>query len=164
MDSRPPTAAERFAIAATAYCAWAEGEPLDSHSDARAARMLCAELFRRAIDLPLIFADVAGCKEHNEDRRSVYHRLASLPVNMYSTCSDVLLVSPDLPTVGNLADDLADTWLDVRNGLEVCESGYPSAATWHWRFYFDTHWGRHLTSALHVLQTWLGANDDDAEM
>lgn len=161
LDGRPPTTAEQFAIAARMYCAWAEGEPLDSHSDARTARMLCAELLRRAIDLPQIFADAPEGKEHSKDRRRVYHRLASLPVNMYSTCSDVLLVPPDPPAVGDLADDLADIWLDLRNGLELWESGYHSAATWYWRFHFETHWGRHVTSALHVLQTWLGENNDD---
>ena len=55
--------------------------------------------------------------------------------------------------VGSLADDLADTYFDLKEGLALQEAGEtePSRVIWEWRFSFDIHWGEHALSALRSL-------------
>ncbi len=58
----------------------------------------------------------------------------------YWTTADVFDSSE--PEVVNLpiADDLADIWRDLRNGLNRLEAGGQlSDIVWEWRFLFDVH-------------------------
>jgi uncharacterized protein DUF5063 len=55
---------------------------------------------------------------------------------------------------GNLADDLADIYWDVKPGLVDCLSGWKGAleaAVWHWQFKMRFHWGRHAVDAMKAL-------------
>jgi hypothetical protein len=55
-----------------------------------------------------------------------------------------------------LADDLADIWRDLKQGLRALDDGAPpDDVTWEWRFGFYTHWGRHATEALRALHARL---------
>jgi hypothetical protein len=55
-----------------------------------------------------------------------------------------------------VADDLADIWRDLKPGLLGLHSGAgPNDVTWHWRFGFYSHWGRHATEALRALHARL---------
>jgi hypothetical protein len=57
----------------------------------------------------------------------------------------------------SLADDLADVWRDVKEGLLVFRKGPLAArehAIWMWRFGYHTHWAQHAAMALNPL-TWL---------
>lgn len=56
----------------------------------------------------------------------------------------------------HLADDLADIYRDLKNGLLWLASGEDvREVVWEWRFGFWTHWGRHLTEALRVIHARL---------
>ena len=54
---------------------------------------------------------------------------------------------------GSLADDLADIYGDINEGLVLLEGpkGSPSEAIWNWRFQFGSHWGQHAVDALRVI-------------
>ena len=53
----------------------------------------------------------------------------------------------------SLADDLADVWRDLKEGLMALQSGATEAdVAWEWRFGFHTHWGPHAQSALRALR------------
>jgi hypothetical protein len=58
---------------------------------------------------------------------------------------------------GSLADDLADIYRDLKEGLVTNESctASPEDKIWGWRFSFCTHWGKHAIDALSVLHTRL---------
>ena len=60
-----------------------------------------------------------------------------------------------LPEVlcGSLSDDLADIWRDVKVGLLEFDKSEASLdeAIWHWRFSFQTHWGKHAIGAIAAL-------------
>ena len=55
--------------------------------------------------------------------------------------------------LGSLADDLADIYFDLKEGLALHESGEsePDQVIWEWRFSFDIHWGEHALSALRTI-------------
>jgi hypothetical protein len=51
---------------------------------------------------------------------------------------------------GSLADDIADIYRDLKEGLvlkETCRSG-PEDLIWQWRLSFYSHWGKHAIDAL----------------
>lgn len=54
------------------------------------------------------------------------------------------------PVVGDLGDDLADIYRDVKNGLVAFNKGSTNEAIWHWQFGFRFHWGDHVVDALRV--------------
>src|SRR2546425_8319859 len=58
----------------------------------------------------------------------------------------------------SLADDLADIYRDVKNGLLAEQSlagARPNDLLWTWRFEFESHWAAHAAGALRALQTAL---------
>lgn len=153
-----------FAEAATAFCRWAEGAPADATSEALTARLLAAEVFRRVLDLPQRDAEVDAPEISNDDYHRIRVRFGALPFNFYSEVFDPLVVpAEDEPVVGDLSDDLADIWRDLKRGLLLWERNERDAAAWEWRFHFDVHWGHHITGALYALQSWLSANPPDDE-
>jgi hypothetical protein len=143
-----------FVAAAEEYCAWAEGEPRESVAEARLARRLVAELFRRAIELPHVESEIEAPEIPYEEWRRIYDRFGSLPVDMYSECFNPLVVPPEEPVVTHLADDLADLWRDLKGGLLLLRSGHVDAAVGQWRLQFTIHWGHHAAAALYALQSW----------
>jgi hypothetical protein len=48
---------------------------------------------------------------------------------------------------GSLADDIADIYRDLQEGLVLCEAR-PQDAIWEWRLLFYSHWGKHAINAL----------------
>ena len=55
------------------------------------------------------------------------------------------------PVVGDLADDFADIYRDLRRGLGKWRLGDSAGAAWEWQFHFAAHWGEHATSAIRAL-------------
>lgn len=53
--------------------------------------------------------------------------------------------------VGSLSDDLGDIYEDLREGIDLLDSGHACDAIWHWRFHYDNHWGDHAVDALRAL-------------
>lgn len=145
----------RFAHAAREFCLWAEGTPAAGEIEMLIARRHLANLFALALDLPNIACDVnEPAKISHEAWTSIFKRFRVLPVNYYGHCFDPLQVPADEPTIGDLADDLADTWRDLKGGLDLYDAGEVNAAAYAWREGFTIHWGRHAAGALYTLQCW----------
>jgi hypothetical protein len=53
----------------------------------------------------------------------------------------------------SLADDIADVYRDLRNGLTLRkeDGAVPAEVVWEWRLLFDSHWGDHAISALRTV-------------
>ena len=71
-------------------------------------------------------------------------------LGIYSTTVDALDPASDL-ACGDLNDDLRDIARDLADGLALFDRGATSSAIWHWRFTFESHWGRHAVEAIRVL-------------
>jgi hypothetical protein len=54
---------------------------------------------------------------------------------------------------GSLADDFADIYRDLKEGLNVGEAhqARPADNIWHWRFGYYSHWGKHAIDALRTI-------------
>jgi formate dehydrogenase maturation protein FdhE len=54
---------------------------------------------------------------------------------------------------GNLADDIADIYLDLKYGLVLKETHQAPLEDiiWEWRFSFNCHWGKHAMDALRTI-------------
>ena len=62
------------------------------------------------------------------------------------------------PVRMSLADDLADIYRDVKNGLlaeQAVAAARPNDVLWTWRFDFESHWATHAADALRALQAAL---------
>jgi len=53
--------------------------------------------------------------------------------------------------IGDVGDDLLDTYKDIRAGLLLFEEGQTNEALWHWAFLQRAHWGRHAVGAIFAL-------------
>jgi hypothetical protein len=154
---------EKFAILARSYCEWAEGVPENPKQEALCALSLLTELCSCALTLPETFEDGEAENISGEDYALVFKRFGALPFNYYANCFDPLALPAEEPVVGDLADDLADIWRDLRAGLSLFDSGYKVAAARNWRFAFRIHWGRHAAAALYPLHCWLAEHDGDLQ-
>ena len=96
-------------------------------------------------------------------RQSVQHRACRNGVKLYSLLK---LSEPradwdrywqvfdptedDEAVFGTLADDIADIYRDLKEGLVLIEAHEvpPEDIIWNWRFSFYSHWGKHAMDAL----------------
>lgn len=146
---------DRFYRFAADFCEWAEGEPSDVVTEAETARRLLAYLSALALELPLMSGEVDVPELPKEKYMEIYDRFASLPFKHYWSIYNPFVDPPDEPVRGDLADDLADVYRDLRRGVWCYDNDHTDAAVWEWRFHFTEHWGRHAASALYALQAWL---------
>ena len=144
---------ETFADATERFCAWAEGPAGDEATEAATARLHLARLYVAALGLREATPDwdVEGPTE--SEWKLMCKRFGALPFNYYS-CVDPHVVPVKEPFVGDLADDLADIWRDLKKGLTAYRTGDLTAAEGIWLFNFNVHWGRHATDALLALHSW----------
>lgn len=151
-------ALDRFATCARSYCAWVEspvGEPRD---DLTAAHEYLAELYALAIRLPdqprrppesnvRITLDDA-----TRDRAA--RRFHALQLQRYGRVLAPSTPPPPHADIGSLADDLFDTYRDVKMGLHYYEAGDFASAQWQWRFSWCIGWGTHAPSALSAIHSY----------
>ena len=145
MDSTPD-AFRRFARAAEEYDALVQVPP-DGRERTEfiwALRAALAELLAAALRLPAVEPsedDVPASLGHDQ-WKDAFTRLQA----------HVGVLDAESETSIAVADDLADIWRDLRNGLNALSAGSPwQDVCWQWRFGLQTHWGRHATHALAAL-------------
>lgn len=79
--------------------------------------------------------------------------------NHYAEVFDPFAEPPEEAVTGSLADDLADIYNDLGDGLAKWRRGESAAALWAWRVLFTAHWGEHAASALRALHALAAAHD-----
>jgi hypothetical protein len=146
-----------FAALVRDFCLWAEGPASEPDVEVRTALRFLAGLYSAALDLE---AEVdwshAPDRPSDEEWQIIYKRFRGLPVGYYSECLDPTKVPCESQGAGDIADDLADIWQDLKGGLLLHDSGNADAAVVHWHQTFALHWGHHAASALYILDYWLG--------
>lgn len=145
-----------FTESVRAFCQWAEGDLLPGPAQMPIVRRHLARLYAQALDLPQRDCDWGdeAAEVSYEAGRAMFERMGALPVSYYPEIADPLDVGCNDTMMGDLADDLADMWRDLKHGLNLFDRGQADAALFQWRDSFLTHWGNHAASALLVLQRW----------
>jgi hypothetical protein len=151
-----------FAIAVRGFQAWAlapQGGETERAADAldRLVGIYGAALRLLPLPDPTAAADDETTVGEAE-WKSVYELAGGLPVNYYSEVFNPLAVPPEEPAVADLADDIADIYRDLVEGLRLFDKGEPVGARWQWVFSLP-HWGEHATSAIRVLHCFLAERD-----
>ena len=143
-----------FAVILRDYCNWLEGRPLTAEREHFEAMRLVSALYAGAIALP----ELRQCASADHDspallepqRKAIMVRLKEFPFQYYWEIYDPILPKPEAPVCGDITDDLADIYYDLKPGLILFEAGHEMAAAWQWRCMFS-HWGDHATSAIRAL-------------
>ena len=120
-----PSEVQEFYEIARAYCTWAEGAPEESDEKAYQAMKYLASLYKQALILPS--ADPEDDQLEVEgitklDSKRIYIRFSSLPFQYYHDAFHPVAQEPEKPTVGDLADDLMDIYIDLKEGVLLYES------------------------------------------
>ena len=148
-------AVEKFRRLADHYCAVIEDAP----------RLERLELHETLLDvLPALYTagsalppvepeteDDLPDRPTHEDWFGVLNGLQAVlgPSDYYRSVEPYPNDARDEPSLGSVADDLADIWRDLKHGLLALDGGCPEAdVIFGWRFGFTSHWGRHAVDAL----------------
>ena len=176
VEESQPTAWAGMAKAAANYCAWIESLPLlpnveresDQATDAQGRRtkdartqllaVVAAASLLESVDIP--DGEESDCDVLHDAWQEVYSRTAALGISYYREVPYGEDLTDDLSrSIGDLGDDLADTWRDLKRGLLMWEEGKHASAAWEWRFHFLCHWGTHAVDALRQVQGWIDEHD-----
>jgi hypothetical protein len=111
-----------------------------------------AELYSIALALPPVEPETTGTDETkfqadkwDELRRSLQEKIGSLDTYWQTFDS----TEKKEPVQGSLALDISEIYFDLKQSLELEETGAPkSDVLFDWRLDFRSHWGRHLLGAL----------------
>jgi hypothetical protein len=136
---------DSFEDLARHYCNLLEAEtPVEASLFARDCLILLLRLYEGAMRLP----DIDTCPERapRTSHETWQPMFDSIPARL-----------PGRDSYWTIADGIADIWRDLKAGLFLIDKGGPNdrnSAIWHWRFSFESHWGRHAVesiTALHAL-------------
>jgi hypothetical protein len=154
------TSLDDFAVAVRSYCDWAKSAPATgtAKSEMLAARRHLSSLYAMAVNFPPYDCDWVERDLTDAEWSMTFKRFGELPVGYYGSLLNPLEVPAGEAALGDLADDLADIWCDLKEGLIIFDEGYRDAAGWQWLESFTMHWGEHAASALAVIHFWLGQN------
>ncbi len=153
MKPTPQLAAAEFAQIAKGFCEWCEGSEFSVPADVTASVWL-ARLHSAALALPEVDSQSEDGLPPIPEAIAARARLnlAAFDGFYYREYFNPAPSLTDASGIGDVGDDLADTYKDVRAGLLLYESGQPVEALWHWSFLHRVHWGRHVVGALFALQ------------
>jgi hypothetical protein len=154
--------AEQFRAAAVAYC-----QLIDRHRDLTAAEFVAAAepLLAQLYYAGALLSEPEPTSEHIpddvvsvDDVRGIQRSLGLLlgRHDEYWELFDPVDGADRSPLGGLLSQDLVEIYLDVRNSLALLDPKrrVPDAdVLWQWRFGFTSHWGRHASSALRVINS-----------
>lgn len=149
--------AEAFSLIAKEYCSWAEGFTVTQEEDGvKEAIVFLVTLYSGALKLLENGCgnEVKAREVTDKEWKVIYTRFGLLPFNHYSASFSPAKLDGE-QCAGDIADDLADIYRDLKDGLWLFENGNVTEAVWEWKQTFTMHWGRHAVSALNALHCYM---------
>jgi hypothetical protein len=165
--------ADSFACTAAAFCHALTSPELKPAAQFLAdLHVLLAALYRDALTLPDVGAGDPDLEPAQGawSQQSVYSRLGDHlgELRYYDDTFNPTRRGHDQLVTSDLADDFADIYGDLMDGVAAWETGdigTRRSAVWAWRFTFWSHWGQHASGALrclfHLESPWIGGGDSD---
>lgn len=161
MESEQQSPIAAFHECALGFCDWCEvGASSASNRNLMAAVWL-SRLHAAALLLP-------EAEPENEDGlpeladaplRQAERNLRPFVGWFYRMVFDPDLASTEEPCLGDVGDDLLDTYKDVKAGCALYDQGLEQDALWHWSFMHRIHWGKHAVDALAALYARMRAQN-----
>jgi hypothetical protein len=156
----------RFKVVAEEFCSIIEAEPTTQRNNllVRIYRVL-PNLLKGAINLPEVPADAGDAEQQfekqahanvrltNEEWKQLYDSLKN-KLRDWDLYWQVFDPTTDKESVcGSLADDLADIYRDLKEGVILNETrrASPAEIIWNWRLLYYSHWGKHAMDALQAI-------------
>lgn len=151
-----------FVVEVTRFREWVLSGADRGPEAAREALVRITALYLTGLSLPRTRDDDLESMSEPLPRRSVYKEIhaavgSRLPFQFYGEVSNPMMVPPEEPSVGDLADDIADIFADVDAGFQLYEADRRTEAAREWCFNMRIHWGGHATSAIRALHCFLAA-------
>ena len=139
------------------YCSLIENHESVSVSELiqRSASLLPA-LYKYGVELPYVFPDSEDLIEDtitHQNWKELFARISER-LGDYNFCRYLFNPYEDKEVIEHsLADDFADIYRDIKDGLVAFDKGSEEFANiiWHWQFNFEGHWGHHLVAALRAI-------------
>ena len=150
----PPLPEVVFAEIAHGFCTWCEGPSLGAEAEASAnAAVWLAKLYAAAVGLLKVGPENEdGLPSIPEDALAKARaNLACFNGWYYREFFDPDPTLNEEPVMGDVEDDILDTYKDMKAGYLLYERGETTEALWHWSFLHRIHWGRHAVGALFAL-------------
>jgi len=142
-----------FAGLAQEYCNWVEGEDKATDGQSFYLQVLLSKLYCWGIQLPECeptdLLESHDMPEH--DPVTVLNYFNGFPVRYYSMIFNANVVPSEEPVTGDLYDDLAGIYTDLKDGLWYLGRGSEVDSVFHWRFSLGIHWARHALNAMYAL-------------
>ncbi len=150
-----------FIAAARRYCKWMESNYRPDLKSTMQALELITELYLCAVRLS---SEVKNMEYTNARFAKIREKFrggcrGSLPINCYSEIFNPISVPAEAPITGTLHDDITDIYRDISRGLSLLDAGYRQHAVRKWIVNMQIHWGRHATSAIRVLHSYLSQEE-----
>ena len=150
---------ERFVDSAERFCSLIEHhQSLTAWEFVRLCAPCLADLYGAAVPLSLLSVEIDSAELVEDvistDQARAIDRQISEKLGekcLYWEVLDPRIESDpvvDSLGVGDLADDMADIYREVKNGLSAFNRGPANEAIWHWQEGFRSHWGDHAVDAL----------------
>jgi hypothetical protein len=159
------TEGDAFVEEARRFERWARSGIGSDALAVREALIRVTQLYLAGLALPLPWSDglqpEVGTLVHEDEWNTVLRAAGCLPLDHYGEVFDPLIVPPEEPVIGSIADDIADIYRDVVTGLRLDQSGQRPEAIWQWSFNLRHHWGEHATGAIRALHCWLAQEAPD---
>ena len=152
MSPTPETPTNAFAEVARGFCEWCEGHSLGTEPEAVAAAWLC-RLYAAALLLPAVGPENSEglpALPQAEAARA-QDNLSCFNGRYYREYFDPDPTLDEEPVMGDIGDDLLDTYKDIKAGCVLLARGQIAEAMWQWSFLHRVHWGRHAVGALFAL-------------
>lgn len=158
--------ADRFGVAAKRFCSIVDSA---SHMDRGEFVSKIYRVLPKLIDQAIEMPDVEGSDKdqrqsaprvRHEEWEQLYNSLKAKlgDWDLYHQVFDP--THENEAVVGTLADDIADIFGDLKEGLVFIEAAKrsPEEAIWTWRLLFYSHWGKHAMDALLAIHFQLQNN------
>jgi len=165
-------AADRFGAVAQEFCSIVDSAPkLDKIELLTAIYVVLPRLINEAIGLPNIETPDEDDAPMEPEQLSVRRKVRMTDEQwglLYNSLKEKLgdwnlywqVFDPttDQEAIcGSLADDLADIYRDLKEGLVLKDTntGLLDDIIWEWRLGYYSHWGKHALDALLTIHFWL---------
>jgi hypothetical protein len=158
--------ADRFGVVATRFCSVVDCALSIEKTDLLAQiYQILPKLIDEAISLPDVelsdsddrAVGKAKARQGEKEWGQLYNSLKE-KLGEWDSYHQVFDPTEDEEAIpGSLADDLADIYRDLKEGLVLSEThrACPEDMIWHWRLLFYSHWGKHAMDALLAIHSRL---------